>query len=489
MDEANNLNNNSPQQTPVDNTVQAGVGKTTPPTDPPAEQAQTPNPVEQPQNVENQVPPKPKKKFPVGVVLSVLGVLIVLSGIAFWFFKGRAGSSEKELVWWGVWYEEETINSFIGEYESNNPGVEIKYVRQSPKDYGERLMSALNGSSGPDIFQIHNTWTPMFVGKTSTVPGSIYSDEEFAETFYPVVSSDTSTGNGFAGIPLSFDAITLFVNEEIFERENLEVPVTWEDVGRISKTITKRNENEVITESGIAMGTTENVDHWQEILGLLFLQNGASLVSPGGELSEQTLNFYVSFGDGEDGSWDSTLPESTIAFSAGKVAMYIGPSWRAEEISAANPSLKFKTVPLPQLAKASPDQPDVSYATYWYESVSSNTNNESEAWKFLKFLSGKEAQEKLHAGSSKMLGISSRTDMNEEYLSNPITGSVARLAPEARSWYLASGTNDGLNGINTLVGGAYGKAIEGLRGRSSMAKVREVLVTDLNAVLQKYFDF
>ena len=117
--------------------------------------------------------------------------------------------------------------------------------------------------------------------------------------------------------------------------------------------LTIKDDQGVVTQSGVALGRTENVDHWPEILALMMLQNGVDLSSPIGKPAEDAL-FFTVFST-VDGVWDATLPPSTQAFAAGKLAMYIAPSWCAFEIQLQNPNLKFKTVPLPQLPKDNPN--------------------------------------------------------------------------------------------------------------------------------------
>src|SRR4030067_2193673 len=127
----------------------------------------------------------------------------------------------------------------------------------------------------------------------------------------------------------------------------------------------------------------------------MMLQNQVDLSKRKGQLTEDALGFFRSFGV-VDKIWNNTLPPSTISFANGKVAMYFAPPWRAFEIKSINPNLRFKTVQLPQIPKEAPSQANVSYATYWVEGVWTRSVNKDEAWKFLKFLSKKENLEKFY---------------------------------------------------------------------------------------------
>ena len=311
-------------------------------------------------------PPPPKKGFPKVIIFAILGV-IALGLVGFILSRvlgGKGGGGEANLVWWGLWEDESVVGPLIAEYQEANPKVKIQYVKQSQQDYRERLTNALAKGEGPDIFRFHNSWVPMLKNDLDFVPASVLGAGDYAQTFYPVASSDMTSGTGLVGIPLGYDALTLFINEDIFSQAGKTPPATWDDLRQTALALTIKDEQGTITQAGVALGRTENVDHWQEILGLMMLQNGVDLATPTGKLAEDALTFYTVFAS-VDGVWDASLPPSTTAFAAGKVAMYFGPSWRAFEIRQQNPNLKFRTVPVPQLPKASATEADVTYATYW----------------------------------------------------------------------------------------------------------------------------
>lgn len=396
-----------------------------------------------------------KKKFSK-VYLLIFGLIALLGIMGFLAWKflptGFLGFGKQgEITWWGLWEDESIINPIIDEYQQENPDIKITYVKQSAQDYRERLTSSLARGEGPDIFRFHNTWVPMFKNELDVVPSSVISPEEFANVYYPIILSDLTSGSGLVGIPLGYDALTLYINEDIFASAAKTPPKTWDDFRQLALELTTKGEKGQIIQSGAALGRTENVDHWPEILALMMLQNGVDLSRPSGQLAEDALSFYGVFSS-VDKIWNETLPPSTIAFANGKTAMYFGPSWRAFEIQQLNPDLRFRTVPLPQLPKDNPNEPNVSYASYWVEGVWERSTNKDEAWEFLKYLSSRETLEKLYlnASNTRLFGEPyPRTDMAGLLVDHPIAGSIINLAPEARSWYLTSRTHDGPTGINS----------------------------------------
>lgn len=433
----------------------------------------------------------PKRGFSKKLLL-IIPFIVLISIFVFLLLKIKPGGfssfgKKGEIVWWGFW-PESTVLPLIAKYQEEHPSITIKYVTQSGSDYRERLTNSLAKGSGPDIFRFHNSWVPMFASELEPLPGSVMGSQEFNSTYYPAVSKDLTTNAGVLGIPLGYDALTLYINEDLLTQAGVSPPVTWDEFRILANALTTKDRDERIIQSGAAIGRTENIDHWQEILGLMMIQNGVDPANPKGQLAEDALKFYAVFAF-EDKVWDETLPRSTVAFANSKVAMYFAPSWRANEINSMNPSLRYKTIPLPQLRKDDPGEPDVSYATYWVEGVWNKSTNKESAWDFLKFLSQRESLETLYDNLSLTRIIGEpypRVDMGNLLTDNKILGSVIILAPQAKSWYLADATNDGATGINSQLSTLFKQAIDNvILGRDAARELNEI-TPEVVKVLSQY---
>lgn len=433
-----------------------------------------------------------KKTPPKILIFAALVLLVIISVFAAYKIFTNNPAVKKvggTITWWGLWEDKEVIQPLINEYESKNPGVKVEYIRQSPQDYRERLTSAIAKGSGPDIFAFHNSWVPMFRNSLDSLPASVMNPADYAKIFYPIASSDLTNGSSIVGIPMEYDALTLYVNQDIFEKSGRSVPTTWDDFRSTAKSLTVKDDQGVITQAGAAMGRTENVDSWPEILALLMLQNGVDLSNPVGKTAEDALTFFTIFST-NDGVWDGSQPSSTQAFAAGKLAMYIGPSWRALDIIQQNPSLRFKTYPIPQLPKDNPNQPDLTYATYWAQGVWSGSANKITAWEFLKFMSTQDSLTKFYENASKYRNFGepySRVDMASILISHPLIGSIVSQAPGAVSWYLNSRTFDGPTGINTQMNNYFADAVNSVvSGKLTVDKALTTTAEGVAQVLSQY---
>ncbi|MDO8341151.1 MAG: extracellular solute-binding protein [Candidatus Woesebacteria bacterium] len=435
---------------------------------------------------------KPKKKFSKKIIFIVIGILLALIAVFFavkFLISGKSSIlSSNEVIWWGMWEDEISVSTLISEYQAKNPKVKIKYVRQSKEDYRERLTNALAKGTGPDIFRFHNSWVPMFKSELDKMPATVYSAAEFSQIFYPVATSDLTVGPSIVGIPLEYDGLSLYINEEIFTESGKNPPTTWNELRQLAREFTIKDQNGTITQAGVALGRTENVDHWPEILALMMLQNGADLARPTGKLAEDALQFFTTFSL-FDGVWDATLPSSTVSFAAGKSAMYFGPSWRAFEIRLQNPNLKFRTVPVPQLPKTSANEADVSYGSYWVEGVWARSKKKDVAWDFLKFISSKESLEKFYNQASKTRLFGEpypRTDMESLLVDHPIIGSTVMQGRFAQTWFLQSNTWDGPTGINTQINKYFKDAVNAVNTGMEPEKALETVSSGVIQVLSQY---
>jgi len=371
----------------------------------------------------------------------------------------------------------------IEDYKVSNSHITIQYTRQSPKDYRERLQSALARGDGPDILRWHNTWLPMLKNDLSPVPATTYSPSDFGTIFYPIVKQDAFSNNNYYGVPLEFDALALYINEDIFEQDStLKVPTTWDNLRQTAFKLKQIDPNtKQLTRGGVALGTTSNVDHFSDILGLMILQNGGDPGKPDETAVTSAMKFYTLFAT-QDGSWNDDLPNSTQAFATNKVAMMLAPSWRAIEINQLNPQLSFKLYPVPQLPGT-----NIAWATYWLEGVSKKSANSQAAWDFIKYLSTQEVLTKMYsqASQTRLFGEPyPRQDMASSLQLDPYVGAIISQAISAQSYPLVSRTLD--NGLNDRLIKYYKDAINSYHQNLAQQNITEALSQGVNQVLSQY---
>lgn len=422
-------------------------------------------------------------RLPWKYILMLLGVVVLLVSIFFGVraFLAAGGGEEKgvvEIVYWGITYDEAAIAPQLVAYEKQT-GVRVRYVKQAEQDYRERLMSSLVKGGGPDVFEFHNTWVPMFSSHLSVLPAQVIDASSFQSSFYPVVSADVQKGGSYVGVPLSFDGLGLFVNSDILASVDKLPPKTWDELRQIAELVTQKDSEDRIVRAGVAVGLTTNVDYWQDILSLMMLQVGTNPGKPSAPLAQDALSFFTSFPS--LGVWDETLPSSGEAFAGGRLAMYFAPAREVASIKRLNPNLNFQVVAAPQLAKLNPADPDVSLASYWLQGVGLKSTHSVESWQFVKYLSLQPQAQALGKDFPY-----ARVDMAPIQMDDPYLGAYVKQGKNARSSYLVAGTFDGPTGINGRISKLYEEAVSGFLARQSVDTTLESLVSGVLEVVASY---
>lgn len=384
-----------------------------------------------------------------GAILFLILFVIIVRAI----FFGKPNNKPVNLIYWGLWEENQIMEPLIAAYQQKNPNIKIAYQKMQPQSYREKLVSRSKSEGAnqgviekPDIFRFHNTWLPEIKDIVSPLPPTVMSGEEFDKTFYPVHKKDLKVGDYYYGLPLEIDGLVLVYNQGLFKKAGIDtVPSTWDDITQIVPKLTVKDRSGNLITSGIALGTASNVDHFSDIFGLLLLQNGGSLNKLNQEEAAGALEIYRKFSEPPQAYWTEEMSNSTTAFIQEKVAMIIIPSWEILSIKSANPDIDMKVVPVPVV----PGTPLISVASYWVEGVSRFSNNQLEAWKFLKFLTEKENMTKLYELESKIRPFGepySRIDLAPLLAQDPYLGAIIKEADNFVSLPLISRTMD--NGLN-----------------------------------------
>lgn len=444
------------------------------------------------------LPSQPNKKA-IFLLIGFGFLLFLLLGLGIrTLLKGRK-SNEKSitLTYWGLWEPEPVMEGIIAEWQEKHPNIKVKYIKQDKEDYRVRLQSVFSRGDGPDIFRLHQTWVPMLKGDLAPVPNSVVTALGLEKDYFPIVKESLQQGGQFYGVPLMVDTLALYYNKDILSAANKSPPRTWWGLRKLAKELTVKDEVGKVRTAGVALGTTSNVDHWSDILGLMIYQNGGNPAQPNNQLVEDVLSFYTIF-KLEDKVWDETLPNSTLAFASGKLAFYFAPSWRVFNLLEANPSLNFAVTVVPQLPKlretdrelaekGEAELTNIGWASFWVEGVWVKSKYQKEAWQFLQFLASKEGLQKLYTAESqvRLFGeIYPRVDLAQNLKTDPLLIPFIEQAKVAKTWYLCSFTHDA--GINDRIIKYYEDAINAINQGEQATKVLETLDQGVKQVLTQY---
>ena len=428
----------------------------------------------------------------LSLVIGIIVIIVVLVVAVIFIFPHFFSKTPKEttLVYWGIWEDEPSFNEIAQEFTRQNPNIKIKYEKQDIKSLGkyvDRLATRMENGTGPDIFRYHNSWVPELVPLLLPIPSDIVAATELESKFYPVVEDDLKIRGAYYGIPIHFDTLALFVNNQIFSAAGAaNFPTTWDDLTSIARQLTvKDGEGKIIT-AGVALGTFDNIAHSSDIISLLLLQNGADIKDLNGAARQSAfdaLSFYTSFATGDSKVWDGILENSKLAFAKGTLAMYFGYSWDIFELKALNPNLEFSVLSVPHLPGR-----NITIASYWVEGVSTKTKHTPEAFKFLEFLASRATLEKQYTQHSKirLFGeLYPRADMADLLSSNTLIYPFVAQGKDAKSTIFSSDTYDEamVDSLNSYLGNAVRSIIN---DNTSVQTAIETLANGISQVLRRY---
>lgn len=368
---------------------------------------------------------------------------------------GNNNQDQVTLIWWNMFDSEQSVKPLIDAYTSENPNVVIQYRQQGVTggvtSYLNLLDNALTDTeeiNDPDIYTIENTWVGKYKEYISPAPADVIG-QDYYDDFYPIVREDFYDENAL-GIPMYVDALAVIYNKDKLIEGGYTVPDNdWSEFKNQAINLTQRDPNRKIVSAGFAASSGANVQFNFDILSLLMLQNGADLNSASVIESFSTnsdvigtFDFYDDF-SGPNGSWDDEQKLDIASFLEGRLAMFMAPSWRLNDILIYNEKynlgLDIGIAAVPQLTGTD----NISWGTYWGQTVSKASPNSNEAWKFLRYITQADQLRKLDdtvKQNGRKVGVFyPRLSMSSEISDDPNLRVYSQAMPFAKSWYMNDG--------------------------------------------------
>ncbi|MCA9385240.1 extracellular solute-binding protein [Candidatus Dojkabacteria bacterium] len=366
------------------------------------------------------------------------------------------GEDTTKLIMWGMFETDDNMQVLIDAFESENPEIEIEYVKKDKETYASELRQVLqdgNPNTSPDIYMIHNSWVENHLSFIATSPESILSTSDFEDEFHAFVAEDFAFGGSVRGVPLWVDLLGLIYNEEhLIDTGDTVIAEGWDTF--IVQALNMTTESSEPPQFGFSAGNSENVEFYFDVMNLLFMQARTQPLTPedrevlfaeGEQIAlEDALLFYRNFLS-TNKTWNSSQKLDTASFIEGTTSSFIAPTWRILDIldfkEARNLDMLVRTAQVPQLNLGEDEK--VTIATYWGYVVSDDSSNTNSAWEFLRFLTTKETQE-LYADTVVANGrefalLSPRIDQLTAQSDNVYLQPYVASIPYAMSWHMVNG--------------------------------------------------
>lgn len=323
------------------------------------------------------------------VVLALLlfSVLFLTAGCGSGSTDTKSNGNEIVLAIWDN-NQKQGMEEMAAAFTKENPDISVK-VRVTPFDqYFTKLETQATGNNLPDVFWMPPEYLPKYVNgdKLLDLTDRIQKDKVDLNDFPENLVKALSKNDKQYAMPKDVSTIGLWYNKKIFDDAGVAYPDDtwdWDKLHKVAKQLTDEKK-------GIYGCLAPNDGNFYNSL---IWQNGGTNINEAGtkatvdtpEVREALEYAYSFIKDGlspDIASFSSTSPDQY--FESGKAAMNFGGSWMAAEYLQVD-GAEFDVAPLPKGKQRANSMAGLGF------SIAKETKNTDNAWKFVNFMSGKEA--------------------------------------------------------------------------------------------------
>ena len=326
------------------------------------------------------------KKRILPLALSVIMAMSALTGCGSSSEKDSSSGAETTLTMWTIATESDSFHKpylqAIKEFEKNHPGVKINMETFENESYKTKIKAAVAANELPDIFF---TWSGGF-SESFVSSGKVMCLDDYYKNYEKEISktalaNDIYDGKLYGSVTCTPVSV-MWYNKEMFKKQGVEVPATWDDFKAVCKKF---------IDAGIKPIGTSVKDTWV----LAMLHDGLALKSAGADkvtkaLTKQGQSYndpdfvkaancikeLVDMGAFIDGATGLSNDEASASFYAEQVPMYFTGSWMGGSIvtDAEKPD-NFAVAPIPVVNSKNASVTDFMGGGSDTLMVSANTKN------------------------------------------------------------------------------------------------------------------
>jgi multiple sugar transport system substrate-binding protein len=317
-----------------------------------------------------------------------------------------------DMQWGGTPFTNQ-VKAEVAAFNKSHPGIVVKYRQLSWGDYTQKLLSAVQAGSPPDIGGGDSGIPFTMNAQGQTLPiNDLYAQWQKDGTFKDMVPwayKKWELNGQDLGITWQFDQRAIFYRKDLFRKAGIAVPTTWQELMAAAKKLNNPSKGTI----GIAIPGKQGSYDTDQFYMTLVLQAGGGLADPKGNPTfntpqqlkalefEKQLSAYAAKGTP---AW--TMADTEKAFDQGKAAMAFGGGWFIGDLKASSAAkggaattarmvLQNMGVLPVLIGPGGPKaQHCVSFANPWM--IYKQTKHPAEAKMFLKFMMEKNNLRKLY---------------------------------------------------------------------------------------------
>lgn len=310
-------------------------------------------------------------------------------------------SNEKVKLTYFSWdpSQEQVLNELIQKFNQENPNIEVSMQSYKPADYWPKISAMAAAGNAPDVFDMSSGYVDEWASKgllyniQKLVDRDIKPDDYFTSVFKAVRYPDKEKGDMYA-FPYAWVTTVLYYNKDMFDKAKLAYPNenwTWDDFLNAAKKLTLDTNGDGKTDQwGFWLyGRYAQIEPW-------LYQNNGDILNPEktqfvvNENGKETLQFLTDLTLKHKVSpppKDMKGMKQEDLFPMGKAAMWVDGSFAIDNIrKVGGDKIRWGMTTIP---KGPHFKEQVTYGWPDNLAISKNTKHVEEAWKFIRFMTGK----------------------------------------------------------------------------------------------------
>ncbi|WP_436529775.1 ABC transporter substrate-binding protein [Actinoplanes sp. HUAS TT8] len=398
--------------------------------------------------------------------------------------SGSTTSNEKVAL--NYWSWAPNMDKVVEGWNSTHPNIQVTVNKQDGGDPAvTKLLTAIKAGSGaPDVMQAEYQKIPTLVSADALA--DISKEAGSLKDKFPAAAWNSVTlgGDALYGVPQDSGPLMFFYRSDVFEKNGLQAPKTWDDYAAAAEKIHKADPKQYLgtfsaSDAGLFVGLAQQAGaSWWGV-------NGDSWTVNINDAATQKVASYWG-GLVEKGTIDNKpmyTPEWNAALNDGSQVGWVSAVWAPGvlEGSAKDTKGKWKAAPMPQWDTASPATGNWGGSA---TSVTSQSKHPKEAAEFITWLNSDPAALKLLAGTANVYPAAN--DATSVLTTPPAFFSdqsdfysiAAEAGKETKSFTYGPNVNVAYSAFND----AFGKAAESKKAAAfteSLATIQKATVDDM----------
>ena len=351
--------------------------------------------------------------------------------------------------------------------------------------YTTKVTTAITSGQGPDVVEIGNTDAPTLGASGAFMPWDAAAFDKIGgrdQFIAATIDAYTAQGKDPNSIPLGAGVWCMLYNKAMFSAAGVKPPTTWGDFDTVAKKLT--NSAKGVYGVGMAAGTPGAMNTWAWILGQ---QNGVPYYTADGQPQVNTPAMVGALTSMMKWLYPEQIMSADVVadnfngdnalFTGGKIAMDITQNPQAAIDDPGKYGISY--IPLPDQLPSG-GKKVMSHVAGVNVAIFKNSKNIDNATKFVKYLSGDEAQV-MEAKGEYGLPVT-HTALKDPFFQTPsmvvfgnILAQYAAPTPlNANSGPLLNGVGDAL--VKLLQNTASTKAVNESEVSSALANVEQQVI-------------